>query len=52
MDTNVLNIKSASVRLSLYILNNTQATFEVQFMRKLMNSEARLEKSVAYKKCV
>ena len=34
----------------LYILSNTKATFEAQFMKKLSNTEAELKKSVAYKK--
>ena len=36
----------------LYALSNTLATFEVQFMKKLINTEAGLRKSVAYKKAV
>ena len=31
-----------------YALSNTKATFEVQFMKKLSNTEAELKKSVAY----
>ena len=31
-------------------INITQATFEAQSMKKLSNTEAELEKSVAYKK--
>ena len=30
--------------------NNTQATFEAQFMKKLSNTEAELKKGVTYKK--
>ena len=33
-------------------MSNTYATFEAQFMKKLSNAEAGLEKSVAYKKNV
>ena len=36
----------------LYALSNTLATFEAQFMKKLINTEAGLKKSVAYKKAV
>ena len=32
----------------IYVLNNTQATFEAQFMKKLSNTEAKLKKSVPY----
>ena len=50
MDTNIANIKSVSVGWCLYVLSNTKATFEAQFMKKLSNTEVELEKSVAYKK--
>ena len=36
--------------LLLYVLSNTLATFAAQFMKKLINTEAGLKKSVAYKK--
>ena len=32
-----------------YVLSNTWATFEAQFMKKFSNTEADLKKSVAYK---
>ena len=35
--------------LLLYVLSNTLATFAAQFMKKLINTEAGLKKSVAYK---
>ena len=38
----IINIRIISVWLDLYVLRNTQATFEVQFMRKLSNAEADL----------
>ena len=50
MDTNIVNIKSASVWWCLYVLSNTKATFEAQFRKKLSSVEAELKKSVAYKK--
>ena len=50
MDKNVLNIKYVSVWWCLYVLSNTEATFEAQFMKKLSNTEAELKKSDAYKK--
>ena len=39
MSTNMMNIKSVSVWWC-----NTYATFEVEFMKKLSNTEAELEK--------
>ena len=36
----------------LYVSNNTQATFEPQFMKKLSKNEVELKNSVAYKKSV
>ena len=33
-------------------MSNTQATFEVQFIKKLSNTEGELKKSVAYRKSV
>ena len=35
-----------------YVLSNTLAAFEAQFMKKLSNTKAELIKSVAYKKSV
>ena len=32
-----------------YVLSNTQATFEAQFMKNVSNFEIELKKSVAYK---
>ena len=52
MDTNTVNIKSASVWWCLYVLSNILATFEAQFMKNLSNTEAELKMSVAYKKNV
>ena len=52
MDRGIVYIKSASIRLCLYVLSDTSATFEVQFMKKLSNIEAELKKSVAYTKSV
>ena len=49
MDTNMANT-SVSVWWCLYVLSNTQATFEAQFIRKLSNTEAELKRTVAYKK--
>ena len=34
----------------MYILGNTEATFEAQFMRNLSNAEADLKKNIGYKK--
>ena len=44
------NIKCALVWLWSYLLSNSKATLEAQFMKKLSNDEAELEKYVAYKK--
>ena len=52
MDKNVVNIKYVSAWWCLYVLSNTEATFEAQFMKKLSNTEAELKKSDAYKKSV
>ena len=34
----------------LYVLSNTQATFEAQFMKKLSNTQAALKKALLVKK--
>ena len=34
----------------MMVLSNTQTTFEVQFMKKLSNTEAEMKKSVPYEK--
>ena len=46
MDTNVVNIRSVSI----YDVRMYQAAFEAQFMKRLSNTEAKLKKSVDYKK--
>ena len=46
MDINIVNIKTVSV----YVLSNTQAISEVQFMKKLSNTEAELKKALLIKK--
>ena len=38
--------------ICLYVISNTLATFEAQFIKKLSNTETELKKSVAYKKSV
>ena len=38
------------MRECLYVISNTQTTFEAQFIKKLCNTKAELKKSVAYKK--
>ena len=48
----IVNIRIISVWLCTYVLSNTKPTFEVQFMRKLSNTEADVKKSVSYKKRV
>ena len=45
-----LSINILSIKWWLYILSNTQATFEAQFMTKRSNAEAELKKRYAYKK--
>ena len=40
----MVNIRIISVWCCLYVLRNTQAIFDVQFMRKLSNAEADLKK--------
>ena len=50
MDTNIVNIKRASV--CLYVVSNTEATYEAQFMKKLSNTEAELKKELLMKKSV
>ena len=46
METNILNMKRVSVKQWrwLYVLSNTEATFEAQFMKKLSNTNAELKK--------
>ena len=44
------NTKNVSVWCCLYILSNTSATSDTQFMKKLSNTEAELKKSIAFKK--
>ena len=44
--------KCLSMMMRIYVLSNTQATYEAQFMKKLSNTEAELKRSVAYKKSV
>ena len=39
-DTSTINIWKESEGWSTYVLSNTQATFEDQFMRMLSNTEA------------
>ena len=34
----------------LYVLSNTEATFEAQIMKKLSNTEAQLKKTLLVKK--
>ena len=43
MDTNIVNMM-----MVICIKQHLKATFEVQFMKKLDNTEAELKKSVAY----
>ena len=50
MRTNIANIKSVSVWRCLYILRNTWATFEPQFMKQFSNTDAELIKSFAHEK--
>ena len=50
MDTNIVDIQGVSVWRCFYVLSNTLATLEAQFMQKLSNTEAGMKKSVAYKK--
>ena len=42
------------ILICIYILSNTWATFETQFMKELSNTEAELKKSHAYikKACI
>ena len=49
-----VNIRIISVWWCLYVLSNTQATFEAQFMRKLSNAEADLKRKalVIKKACI
>ena len=49
IETNIENI-AVSVRQYLYVISNTEETFQAQFIKKLSNNEADLKKSVAYKK--
>ena len=44
--------KCFNMMMLLYILINTEATFEAQFMKKWSNTEPELKKGVAYKKSV
>ena len=49
MDTNIQNIEYLG-KIVLYVISNTLATCEPQFMKKLSNTEAELKKCVVYKK--
>ena len=42
--------KNVSVWCCLYILSNTSATSDIQFMEKPSNTEAELKKNIAFKK--
>ena len=44
MGANIVNTKSISVSWCLYVLSNTYATFDAQFMKKLSNTQAELKK--------
>ena len=44
MDRNILNTKFSTVRLWLFVLSHTLATFEAQFMKNLRNIRAKLKK--------
>ena len=46
------NRKRVSVWWCLCVLSKTLATFEIQFIEKLSNTETELKKGVAYKKNV
>ena len=50
MDINIVNVESVSLWWCLYVLSSTWATFEAKVMKKWSNTEAKLKKSVAYKK--
>ena len=52
IDTHILNTNCILVSCWLYVLSNTQATFEAQFMKKLSNTEAELKKALLIKKSV
>ena len=41
--------KCLSIMMLIYILSNTYAAYEAQFMKKLSNTETELKKNVAYK---
>ena len=47
MVKNMPNVKCLSI-IWLYVLSNTQAKVEAQFMKKLSNTEAELKKSVYF----
>ena len=47
MDTNIVNKKMSQHDDAL---RNVWVRFEVQFMKKVLNTDAELEKSIAYKK--
>ena len=49
MDTDIVNIKIASVWLYLYVLSNTWATFEAQFTKNLSNIRPELLKALLTK---
>ena len=44
MDTNTLNPTAVTVRSGMYVLNNTSATFEAQFMKTFSTAEAQLKR--------
>ena len=52
IDTHILNTNCILVSCWLYVLSNTQATFEAQFMKKLSNTEAEFKNSLLKKACI
>ena len=50
VDRQIKKIYCVSVRQCLYVISNTEATFEAQFVKKLSNTEAESKKGVAYRK--
>ena len=52
MDPNIVNINILSVCGCLYVLSNTYATYEAQFMKKSRHTEAELKKALLIKNFV
>ena len=49
IDREIVYIKSVSVWSCLFVLSNTEAIYETQFMKKLSNTKAELKNALLIK---